>query len=106
MAPSRINSSSARNGTNVSEVHLFLLTISEPSHAFSFHERRALVDDVTKHAGRVAEQGDRFAGIVERFEQSDRNRALREIPHGAVPAKIEDRIVIFRFQVGELDRLG
>jgi hypothetical protein len=50
---------------NVGEVHLFLLAISKTGHVFTPHKRRALVGHVTKYAGRVADQSDRLAGIVE-----------------------------------------
>ena len=91
---------------DMSEVHLFLFTIGKTRNAFSFHQRRTLVGHVTKHAGRMADQRDRLAGVVEGLEQSDGNRALCEVPHRTVPAHIEHRVVILRFNVGQFHCLG
>ncbi len=52
----------------------------------------------------MADQCNSFAGIVEGFDQSDRRRTLRQIPHGTVPAHIKHSVEVFRFHIRELNR--
>src|SRR5580700_4682060 len=54
----------------------------------------------------MAHQRDWLAGIIESLQQRDRRRALREIPHRAVPTGIENGIEVFRLHVRELHRVS
>jgi hypothetical protein len=47
------------------ELHCFLFAIGEAGDVLSLHERRAFVSYMPKYTGRVADQRDRLAGIVE-----------------------------------------
>src|SRR5215469_2221861 len=84
------------------ELYLLFFTIRKTGYVFSFHQRRALVCNMAKHAGRMTDQSDWFAGIVEGFEESDRHRALREIPHWTMPTRIKHRIEVFCLHVRKL----
>jgi len=91
---------------NLRELHLLFLAVRETGDVFSFHQRSALVDNVAKHPGRMAHQCDWLAGIVEGLQKGDRRRALREIPHRAVPTGIENGVEVFRLRVRKFDRVG
>src|ERR1700722_10674442 len=54
----------------------------------------------------MAYQCDWLAGIVEGFQKGDGHRALREVPHRAVPAWIENGVEVFRLHVRKFDRVG
>src|SRR5271169_4163803 len=54
----------------------------------------------------MAHQCDWLAGIVKGLQKSDRRRALREIPHRAVPTGIENGVEVFRLHVRKFDRVG
>src|SRR5208283_638347 len=80
---------------NLRELHPLFLAVRETGDMFSFHQRSALVSNVAKHPGRMAHQCDWLARIVEGLQKSDRRRALREIPHRAVPTRIENGVEVF-----------
>src|SRR5215831_637543 len=54
----------------------------------------------------MADQSDWLTGIVERFKQSNGNWVLREIPHGAVPARIKHGVEVFCLHVRKLYCVG
>src|SRR5690242_7405152 len=59
---------------------------------------------MTQCAGRVADQRDRLAGSNHRLEQLDRGPILCQIPHRAVAAGVEDRIVVLNLAAVEANR--
>ena len=54
----------------------------------------------------MADRGNRLAGIVEGFDQCDRVWILRQIPHRAMTAGIEDRLVVVCVHLGEPPCVG
>ena len=86
---------------DLGEVDRFLLAVGEARHPLALHDRLALELDAMEHAGRVADRGDRLAGVVEGLDEGDRMRVLGQVPHRAVAAGIEDRVVIRGLDVGE-----
>src|SRR6478672_5609386 len=54
----------------------------------------------------MANQSDRFAGIVKRFEKSNGHRVFSQVPHGAVPTRIKHGIEVFCLDVCELYCVG
>jgi hypothetical protein len=50
------------------QLHFLFLAIRETGHAFALHEWFTLICHPVQDAGRVAYQGNRLAGIVERLE--------------------------------------
>ena len=87
------------------QLDLFLLLIRKAGDALSFHEGSAVVGDMAEHAGRVTHQCDRFTGVVEGFQQGDRDGTLREIPHRTVPADVEHRVIVGSSHVRQRDRV-
>src|SRR5262249_37578368 len=57
--------------------------------------------DTMEHARRMADGCDRFAGTVEGLDEGDGAWILSQVPHRAVAAGIEDRVVIRGFDVTE-----
>ena len=53
------------------QLHFRFLAICETGHMLPFHKRLALVGHMAEDAGRMAHQGNYFAGIVEGLEQCD-----------------------------------
>src|ERR1700719_1481228 len=50
----------------------------------------------------MADQSNGLAGIVERFEKSDRHWVLRQIPHRTVSARIKHRIKVSCLHIRKL----
>src|SRR4029077_11642688 len=72
-----------------------LFGVSETSDIFTFHQRLTVRSlDVAKRAGCVTNQGNRLACGQERPDQFDRVRIFGQIPHRAVAARVENRVVI------------
>src|SRR4249919_1942729 len=78
------------------QLHRLFLRIGESRNPLSLDDRLALVLNVAKHGGGVANRGNGLAAVVEALDQFDRDRVFREIPHGAMAARVEDGVVIFR----------
>ena len=63
-----------------------VLSVGEAGSRLSLHQWRAIISNVTDHAGRVVYEDNRLAGIVEGLEQIDGITALREVPYSPVTA--------------------
>src|SRR6185369_15751119 len=72
----------------------FFLAVGEARYSLALDDRLALVLNTVEDTRRMADRGHRFAGAVEVFDESNRNRVLGQIPHRAVAAGIEDRVVV------------
>src|SRR5262250_1056708 len=84
---------------NLRELNRFFLAIRKAGYMLVLYQRLTLVCDMTQHTRSVADERYRLAGVVERLDQRFRNRALRQVPHGAVAARVEDRVKIIRFHI-------
>src|SRR5262245_35150713 len=80
---------------DLSKADIRLLTVGEPRHVLSLDQRFAGGGlDVAQHAGGMADQRDWLAAGEEGLDQFDRVRIFGEVPHGAVPARIKNSIII------------
>src|SRR5262249_2369134 len=91
---------------DLGEVDRFLLAIGEARHPLTLHDGLPLELDTMEHAGRMADGSDRFAGTVEGLDEGDGTRILSQVPHRAVAAGIEDRVVSRGFDVAEPRGVG
>ena len=54
----------------------------------------------------MADGSDRLAGVVESFDQGDRILVIGKVPHRTMATGMEDRVVVVRLDVSELDAIG
>src|SRR5262249_43885243 len=85
----------------VAECDCRFLAIGEARPSLAFHDWLALELDTMEHAGRMADGSDRFAGTVEGLDEGNGTQILSQVPHRAVAAGIEDRVVVRGFDVAE-----
>ena len=88
---------------NLGELDLCFLLIGKSGYTLSLYQRLALVCDMTENTWSVANERHYLPGIIERLNQRDRHWALSEIPHRAMPARIEDRVEILRSHIRKFD---
>src|SRR5215471_1430698 len=83
-----------------------LFTVRKARHSLALDQRSTLIHHTMENGWGMADRGNRLAGIVEGFDQSDGIGVIDQIPHWPVAAHVEYGVEIFRLHIREFDRVG